>query len=383
MTYAQDTGRVEVPPHIYQSFLTKTGSECWGYGGVDVVGSDSTIFPFSNPALISANCFSAAIEFAKHYNARGPFGFKYDNQTIVPSYAVVQFPVKDWKMAAGYANYYDLQIIFDPEPIQTIQQPAGTGEFWDAKIHIQLHTFFAAVQYSIHPKFSIGFTLAANYFRRRDEIFHFEARGDDWSWQSVLGIAYRPDENLAFAASFRYLNDIQYTVDVSDEGLFIASPDTEIVGVNEIPVASLQREFTGYARFPWEFKVGLSYRFQTRFQIFAMVNFQEWSRVHPYYDDQQQFHIGLQARVFSGNRLSLGFFTQWEADKGQYSLAKYLDQNFITIGLSQKLFKKFQFNISFMDSRLFSNPEVERNYGEEADEFHQTKILLGLQYKFI
>ena len=114
-----------------------------------------------------------------------------------------------------------------------------------------------------------------------------------------------------------------------------------------------------------------------------MINFQDWSRVNSSDTDQQQIHLGFQAGVFSGTKLSLGFFTQWEADERESSITKYLDQNFITLGLSQKLFRRFQFNISFMDSRIYSNPEVESDFGKDADEFHQTKILVGLQYNFI
>ena len=97
----------------------------------------------------------------------------------------------------------------------------------------------------------------------------------------------------------------------------------------------------------------------------------------------QQFHAGLQGRLFSATRLSLGFFTQWEPGGGQYSIAEYLNQNFITVGFTQKLFKKFQFNMSLMDSRLFSDPEETYFNSEGEEEFYQTKILLGFQYNFI
>lgn len=383
MIKAQDPVRVEPPPHTYQAFFTKIGCENWGYGGIDVVGSDSMVFPFSNPALLSAEHLSAGIELAKNENSRDPFSFKFANRWLLPSYAVIQFPLKAWKMAAGYANYYDLHIVFDPEEIRTLQQPAGTGEYLEAQIKIQLHNFFYAVQYSIHPKFSIGLNLGANYLRRREEIFRMEARGDDWDWQSAVGLAYIPDDNLTFAASFKYLGDINYTIEISGNELLIAEPDTGIVGGNEPPIASLQQEFTGEARFPWEIKLGLSYRFLSVFQIFSMINFQKWSRVNSMYDDQQQFHIGLQARAFPTTHLSFGFFTQWEADDRDPSIGKYLSSKFITLGLSQKLFRKFQFNISYLDSRLFTDPEVERSFAEKAEGFYQSRILLGLQYIFL
>ena len=383
MIKAQDPVRVEPPPHTYQAFFTKIGCENWGYGGIDVVGSDSMVFPFSNPALLSAKRLSAGIELAKNENSRDPFSFKFANRWLLPSYAVIQFPLKAWKMAAGYANYYDLHIVFDPEEIRTIQQPAGTGEYWEAQIKIQLHNFFYAVQYSFHPKFSIGLNLGANYLRRREEISTIGASGDGWSWQSVAGIAYMPDENLTFAASFRYLHYINYTIDISENGLLIQEPETGIAGDNETGIASLQQEFTGEARFPWEIKLGLSYGFLSVFQMFSMINFQKWSRVNSVYDDQQQFHIGLQARAFPTTHLSFGFFTQWEADDRDPSIGKYLSSKFITLGLSQKLFRKFQFNISYLDSRLFTNPEVERDFEEDKDTFHQIRVLLGLQYTFL
>jgi hypothetical protein len=383
VTHAQDRLRVESPTYIYQISFTKTGSESWGYGGIDVVGSNSIIFPFSNPALIPANHFSAAIEFTRRIKTSGPLILKWDDPYIIPSYAVLQFPVKGLKLATGYANYYDLQVYLEPFPISTIQQPGGTGEFFDVEINLRNQTLFAAVQHTVHPKFSIGITLGANYFDRYERISSFEAKADGWGWQSVLGIAYSPTEYLTFGASFRYLNEIDYTFDVSTEQLVVSDPDTGTGGSNDTLNANLQSEFSSATKFPWEFKIGLNYRFQSRVQIFTMINFQGWSSINSSYNDQQQFHLGMQVRAFSATRYSLGFFTQMEGDESKLLIAKYLNQKYISLGLAQKLFSKFQFNISLLDSRLFSNPDVAKDFGEETDEFHQTNILLGLKCNFL
>jgi len=377
---AQDRLRVESPQLIYQSFFTTLGSESGGYGTVDVVGTDSLIFPYSNPALISTRHLSGAVEIAKNENSRDPFPFKFDNRWLVPSYGVIQFPFKAWKMAVGYANHYDLQLKTDLEEIITIQQPAGTGEFWDARINIQLHSFFSALQYNFHPKFSMGLNFGINYLRRRDEAFNITAKADAWSWQTVLGVAYKPDENLILAASYRYLSDIEYELEISGDNLLVTEPDTGITGVNEMPASRLQSEVTGEAQFPWEIKVGMSYCFLAKFHLFGMINFQHWSRVDSEFEDQQQLHVGLQGRLFSTTRLSVGFFTQWEADQRDLSSWKYLSSKFITLGLSQKLFQKIKFNISYLDSRLFTHPDIERDFDGDVDSFHQIKVILGVQY---
>ena len=383
LAYAQDTGRVETRTQIYQASFTKIGSESWGYGGIDVVGSDSTLFPFSNPALMPAQHFTATVELTKVTNTSGPLIFNWDDPYIIPSYAVLQFPLKGLNMAAGYANYYDLQLYLEPIPISTIQQPGGTGDFFDAEINVKLHTFFGAFRYNPHPKLSVGVTMGANYLKRLERVSFLEAKGSGWGWQSVVGMSYTTDQNLTFGASFRYLNDINYTVEISTNDLLVSDLDPGPGGSNDKLNASLQQEISWADRFPWELKIGLSYKFYNRFQFFSMINFQDWSRVNSSDTDQQQFHLGLQAAVYSETKLSLGFYTQWEADERESSIAKYLNQNFITFGLSQKLFNKYKFNISFMDSRIYSNPDVERDFGKDADEFHQTKIVVGLQYNFI
>lgn len=384
VVHAQDPARVpiEVPNFFYHAFMTKTGSASWGYGGVDVVGNDSTIFPYINPALMSVERYIVAIEFANNESARGPFIFKFDNRVLIPSYAVILLPLRGWNVAAGYSNYYNLRIVFDPIPIRTIQQPGGTGEYINAENNIQLHTFFGAVQYQIHPKFSVGINLGTTYYRRREKISRIEAKADAWSWKSVVGIAYTPYERLTFGASLRYLHDIDFTIK-TNTGEVLAGPDLDPGGNNDSIVATLQHDFTGEARFPWEIRVGLSYQFHSLLQIFAMINLQEWSRVNNSVQDQQQFHIGLQARLYRATAVSAGFFTQWEGSEGEYTLEKYLHQDFLTLGISQQFLKRFQFNFSIMDSRLFAEPEEDFNRNGDVEEFFQTKILLGLKYTFI
>jgi hypothetical protein len=380
ITQAQVRVGSEIPGFIYQSFFTKIGSECWGYGGIDIVESSSMALPFSNPASMSEQQAYMVLDVTKRFQTSDPYEFSWDNQYILPSYAAVQFPVNGLNLTAGYADLYNLQLVLEDMPITTVQQPSGTGQFFDATFKIQIHTFFAAIQYPITSALSVGLMGGANYFTRSETVYRSEAEASAWGWQAVLGLIYSPNDRLRLGTSFRYLNNIRFSLQYTGDELLPTFQDPGTGGHNRTIVANLQDEFVGYARFPWDLKVGLSYHFRSKFRVFGMINIQDWSRVGTTFKDVHQFHFGLQTQIRPRTILSIGIFTQLEGENSTYSLGKYLDQIFVTVGCSQKLYNDLQFNISLMDSRLFSNAEVKNDFGENAEQFHQTQLILGIQY---
>jgi len=250
------THRVK-PNHIFPPCFSRIGVVTWGAGGAYVAEKGYPTAAFTNPAGLSSEKTTFYAEVGKRRGVADRvhciFETKWDDQFILPGFALIIKPVKGLTFSIGYMNYHDLCMNIDSIPITTSESQEGTGEFFGVEEKLMVHTFFGASSYHFEDGASVGLTLGLNYLRYQDEIAELPGDGHGLGVQVVAGGLLSPFENFNIGAAFRYSTKIEYNMQYhSGVADTFFNPDID---------GELVPEPTPFeAKFPWSLQIGASYR---------------------------------------------------------------------------------------------------------------------------
>jgi long-subunit fatty acid transport protein len=378
---AGDQSRIgEVPQLIYQSGFNQIGAESWAAGGTDIIDSENSAAALSNPALLQYDHLLVHAEFSRHLQTTDAREFIWDSRFSLPDYAAISFPLKPATFTLGYANTYSLNISLLNNPIQTVEQPEGTGEFYDVHWKLGIHSFFLAGSFPLSPNLAMGSTIAINYLHRKESVYKTTFSGNGWGSQIVVGFIYHPGEKLSLASAFSYKQKIQYEIKEDNPSLFQIDPDPYSGGNNDSIFISDQRVWQAEGLIPWEFKMGISYNFSRKFIIMAMLNVTGWSETQLNYENSLMAHLGVRWNVSENTTISMGYFNQKEGDNSDFLSS--LNQNFLTAGLAFSVMKNLRFSAALLDSHLLTGDQVNTVNGLQGEQFNQTQIMAGLSVRF-
>ncbi len=335
-------------------FATRIGLETWSIGGAHVARLNNPAAPMHNPASLMTSGLDVYLEVGSTFRTKY-LDFEPDKKYL-PGYISFSTLIKDFHLAVGYANNYNFDIDSGPE------NPDKPSEGRGLKNKIIMHTFFAIVRYPLHEKIVLGATIGVNYLKETEEFKGLELgfRGNGWGPQIIIGLLYSPIKKLTFGTSFHFLNEIDlkndFTTPVRDD----TSRGTSriILGMDRLNV-----------KFPWSLQFGLRYETVSFLHLYAMLDYQRWSKVLEAFDDKLQVHLGAKIIPASQFTLGLGFFTL--NDPG----AQFLDQKFLTFGIQFKIHKNFGFYASLLDSHLLSHKKAKQTFLGAGFKFSKNGLL--------
>lgn len=366
--------------YLHPPSFTKVGIATWGAGGAYVAEEGYPTAAFTNPAGLNGEKTTFYAEVGKRSAVADRVHWlietKWDGQFILPGFASMMKPVGDLTLSIGYMNYYDLSMNIDSIEVTTSEDPEGLGEFYGIEENLRIHTFYGAGSYHFADGASVGLTLGLNYLKYRDEIAELSGDGHGLGIQFIAGGLLSPFENLNIGATFRYSTKIEYDMQYHSNDL-----NFEGDSLNEdVPPAHYKPEPASFmTKFPWSLQVGASYSPIADVKVLGMLDFQKWSIISDGYGDKIQVHFGTEISSLEPITFSLGFFTQ---DDPSVYVGKYLNQKFVTAGVRLKLWDSLELSTSFVDSHLFPNKEVEKYFGKDAKQFHQSYIATGVTISF-
>jgi hypothetical protein len=359
---------------IYKSAFTKIGVDAWSAGGSSIAEHGIPTGAFNNPAVINYDELTLYAEFGKRLNTKGLYDFDFDGQFIAPAYVSAAKPFGNWNIGLGYMNYYDLALK-NQYKITTIEHPEGTGEFFNSETNIHLYTFFGAGSYSFNEHISVGLTLGLNYLNQYDKIWKSSAEGTGFGALFIFGVLFSPVNNFSIGTNLKFLTDIDYEMKLNENDIFF-DPDTTYQGNI---VARNPEKYPYSADFPWTFEIGINYKPVPFVKLMAMLEYQDWSDVTDYIDNEVQIHLGAEISTFQSLAFRLGYFTMNDMEIFSEEI---LNQQFLSFGIKWSVNKKIDLSASVMTSNLFDNEEFEEHYGEDEEQFHQTYISAGILYSF-
>jgi hypothetical protein len=282
---------------------------------------------------------------------------KLNGQSIVPSYAAISLPYKNYVLSLGYSNYYN-SVMKDKLQITTVTQPDGTGEYYEFKDIVKLNTFWGCLNYPVTKQISVGLTIGCNYLSEHEQIYNLKATGHGYGFTIISGMIITPFNDLHLGYVFRYISDCKYDLKIKSSHLIAPTDiDPELYGNNENILNEPDR-FPYIARFPNELETGLSYRLLSALQLSGKIRISQWKLNRKTRVDIVTYHLGLQVDPLKQITLNAGYFTQKDPFySDNYSTRYNMDQKFLTVGMKLQLSHFIAISLNYLDSHLLMDKD--------------------------
>lgn len=356
---------------VPQPAFTRIGVDAWASGssGVAEVGLQSAMF--NNPAAMRFCAPTISVELGKRFATKSLLDFESDGQFLLPQFIAAGISFEKVNLSAGYANYYDNQLVSSPILVTTENDPFGAGESIRLRWNLNVHSFLLSSNYSFSDQVTIGASLGLNYLHMNEEAGRARIRGNALGLHSIVGAIVKPVEDMTVGISFRYSSRIGFEPDI--EGL-----RTGLIGDSLRPGNFYRIEtLTSKSNFPWSAELGIAWAFLPSARLFASVEFVNWQKVVEQYLNRVHVHAGCAFVVSSIVEMRLGFFTQKDPNP---FIGEAFDQNFVTGG-ARFSFSNWAIAVSLLDSHLFNQEQrILPPVGQKTGQFHQTILSAGLSY---
>lgn len=363
LTLAQTNTR-EGPTVI--SFLPQGyGIKLLNSSGTSSIFNDVSNLGFMNPASIS--------EFENY-----SLGFSYQFNTSIDEAWIADFGTSrvynfypqsaggivkwnDFSFGLGFGQKYNGTLDIDPIEVATIEDPDGTGEFFEVKQETMIHSYSITAAYSFKEllrssnDLTLGFRYSLNYLNRYDEIWQVTGSATDYSSNIAAGLNYKiifDDQRKliigAFYESKTYF-DAQYEVD--NPSIIIYDPED----TNHVLIPAEQSDNFLIHDLPEELRFDMAFDAATDLKLLANLTSVFWETETNFLKDQIGFSASAVYKINEMFTPSLGFYiTDCEYTDSFYSrLNEGLNALFITAGLKLN-HDNFSADFAIADSHLFS-----------------------------
>jgi hypothetical protein len=343
-----------------------------GYGikllnssGTSSIFNDVSNIGFMNPASIS--------DF-KNYS----LGFSYQFNTSIDEAWIADFGTSrvynfypqsaggilkwnDFTFGLGFGQKYNGTLDIDPVEITTIEDPDGTGEFFEVKQETMIHSYSITAAYSFKEllqtsdDITLGFRYSLNYLNRYDEIWDLTGSATDYSSNITAGLDYKinfdDQRQLIIGASYESKTDFDAKYEVENPSIIIYDPED----TNHVLIPAEQSDSYLLHNLPDELRIDLAFDAASDIKLLANLTLVFWETQTNSLKDQIEFSASVVYKINEIFTPSLGFYiTDCEYTDNFYSrLNAGLDALFITAGLKFN-YNNFSADLAIADSHLFS-----------------------------
>lgn len=353
-----------------------------GYGikllnssGTSSIYNDISNLGFMNPASIS--------EFENH-----SLGFSYQFNTSIDEAWIADFGTSrvynfypqsaggivkwdDFTFGLGFGQKYNGTLDMDPIPVTTVQQPDGTGEFFEVKQETMIHSSSITASYSFKEllqtsnDFTLGFRYSLNYLNRYDEIWDITGSATDYSTNIAAGLDYKinfdDQRQLIIGASYESKTDFEAKYEVDNSTLIMYDPED----TTNTYIPAEQSDSYLLHTLPDELRIDLAFDAASDLKLLANLTSIFWETENNFLKDQIEFSMSAVYNINEMFTPSLGFYiTDCEYTDYFYSrLNEGLNALFITAGLKFN-YDNFSADFAIADSHLFSGDYRKQTIGK-------------------
>lgn len=343
-----------------------------GYGikllnssGTSSILNDISNLGFMNPASIS--------EFENY-----SLGFSYQFNTSIDEAWIADFGTSrvynfypqsaggivkwdDFTFGLGFGQKYNGTLDIDPIPVTTVQQPDGTGEFFEVKQETMIHSYTITASYSFKEllqtsnDLTLGFRYSLNYLNRYDEIWDLTGSATDYSSNIAAGLNYKisfdDQRHLLIGASYESKTYFDAKYEIDNDAILLYDPED----TNHVLIPAEQSDFYLIHDLPDELRIDIAFDAANDLKLLANLTSIFWKTETNFLKDQIEYSFSA---VYQFNEMfapSLGFYiTDCEYTDTFYSrLNEGLNTIFLTGGLKINI-DKFSIDLALADTHLIS-----------------------------
>lgn len=325
----------------------------------------------------------------RNYN-KPAFGISYEFQTgiedgwiakigghrihdLYPGSAGFVYPYKNLRIGLSFGQTYNWQLDFGRIPISTLEQPEGTGKYFEPVYKTRLYSYSLSAALTqdnlfADDNFSIGFRLTSNILKEHEEILSQIGEGSADKISAAVGTIYKYniDSDRYIEAGISYEMPVELNGEIKIEGSDVIKNvfegDTNYVVVEKFALA-------GYV--PGKVSLDYSFGLMKSFSILGSINYNYWkSDILTNYEDQLQLAGSLVFGVGSNLKASLGYYkTDFRLKEDYLRINNQLDAFYLTGGLVWSS-DMYSIDIALADSHLISGEKRKQTIA---------KISLGLE----
>ena len=359
-----------------------------GYGikllnssGTSSILNDVSNLGFMNPASIS--------EFENY-----SLGFSYQFNTSIDEAWIADFGTSrvynfypqsvggivkwnDFTFGLGFGQKYNGTLDIDPIEVTTIEDPDGTGEFFEVKQETMIHSYSITASYSFKEllqssnDLTLGFRYSLNYLDRYEEIWHLTGGATDYSSNIAVGFNYKisldDQRQLMIGASYETKTDFEAKYEVDNSTLIMYDPED----TTNTYIPAEQNDFYLIHDLPDELRIDLAFDAASDLKLLANLTSIFWKTETNFLKDQIELSFSAVYKINEMFTPSLGFYiTDCEYTDNFYSrLNEGLNALFMTAGFRFN-YENFSADLAIADSHLFSGDYRKQTIG---------KIAIGVQ----
>jgi hypothetical protein len=352
------TTTIEINPlYLAQGFSIPSLSS---FGTSDIT-NDVWNIGLLNPASLSRyNNFMAGLTYQYETKIDDAIGSGIGHERYeyeVPQSFGMILPAIGFNFVVSFQQLYNSHLDFGKIPITNIENPDGTGEYYEPDFRTRLYSFSLGVSYMFNNifdenSFAVGARVSKNNLSYEEKLFDnsLKATSSDISW--ATGIVYELALNTCkfIRTGLFYENNVSINMlaDYEDTNYGIRPVDT--LSLNIVPYSARIK-----AQKPSKLKLDIetNYLDDFLFQLGAGIVF--WNDVNSNINNQLELSGSSVYGLSDDLNVSLGFFYTVKTFKDDQS--DFLDKFtavFITAGLNYAL-HPLKIGLAIADSHLLSD----------------------------
>lgn len=373
LTLAQ-TNTHEGPTVI--SFLPQGyGIKLLNSSGTSSIINDISNLGFMNPASIAV---------FESYS----FGFSYQFNTSIDEAWIADFGTSrvynfypqsvggivkwnDFTFGLGFGQKYNGTLDIDPVEITTIEDPDGTGEFFEVKQESMIHSYSIIASYSFKEllqssnNLTLGIRYSLNYLNRYDEIWDVTGIATDYSSNIAAGLNYKisfdDQRHLIIGASYESKTYFDAKYEIDNGAILLYDPED----TNHVLIPAEQSDSYLLHTLPDELRIDLAFDAASDLKLLANLTSIFWKTETNFLKDQVEYSFSADYKINEMFTPSLGFYiTDCEYTDTFYSrLNEGLNALFITAGLKFN-YDNLSADFAIADSHLFSGDYRKQTIGK-------------------
>ena len=339
---------------------------------------------FSNLNLSTASDISSANPASLYQFENISFGLNYtyisslrlideiklsSSKEIPPITFSFIYPINNFRVGLAYHQKYNNYLEFDEMEVATIENPEGTGEYFNATSERIIHSPSLLFDYTFKnvftdDKLSMGLQLFWDFLKIEEKIYKTKGKleGNNFSWK--LGVLYEYDKKIYISCLYEKENKLEGKIEIDDT-----------LTVLDIDVGSGQLlEFNPqyFLKLPDKLAFGITVKPMDKLILSTSVSSVFWEGVNDRYRNNLDLSISTIYKLYESIMISLGFYNTDLNNSASAYYYESLDYNssFIGLGINWQV-KNFDIQCEFLDNKLFAS-KISK----------QTQVKIGIDFTY-
>jgi hypothetical protein len=351
------------------------GNEYWAAGGAGVAEKGLRTSAFNNPAGISFDALTVTSEAGWKSKADYIVGITFNDLTILPTYISVGFPLGKNGLEFGYFNTYNEKVDYGRVEITTVENPDGTGVFFNPIKTTAIHTIFGSFCWQESDNLSFGITFGLDFIKEEEDIYQNSYEISGTRAQIIGGFHYRISEIFELGAVFHIPTPETIDFKIISPGLIYAQDrDDPRTNSSQNYIFAMPK---CTAKSPTILETGASVLILPNVTLLASIEYQNWSSLHYDKIDVWQTHAGMAVKLIPEISLRMGYFTQISpfSENGDF-----FNQQFLSLGTVIKIDNHLAITATALSSDPFKKINPEFQFFNIKESYHQSEFSLGVSY---